>query len=143
MPTDNEQLREIINEIQARHAGTDAGEVTALAIGIWRQLAFKFVPLLGPNSVNSIYARSLESNKSAFPWLPDSVRQDVADLPLMALKASLLVRRADEVILANSALLDTFVNLLATLIGARLTIPFLRSAFPHEAHQKNTQEKKE
>ena len=142
MPTDNEQLRKIIKEIQARHSGTDARAVAAAAIDIWGQLAFKFVPLLGPNSVNSIYARSLECNKPTFPWLPASLRQDVAELPFNILKASFELRQADEIIRANNALLDTFINLLATLIGARLVIPFLRSAFPHQAHQKNTQENK-
>ena len=140
MPTDNEQLHEIISEIQARHAGADAGAVAGAAIGIWRQLAFKFVPLLGPNSVNSIYARSLESNKQAFAWLPASLRQDVSELPLAALKTALENRRTDEIILANNALLNTFINLLATLIGARMIIPFLRSAFPSDAPPKNIQE---
>ena len=140
MPTDNEQLRKIIKEIQARHSGTDARAVAASAIDIWSRLAFKFVPLLGPNSVNSIYARSLEFNKPAFPWLPASLRQDVAELPFAVLKESFEFRQVDEIIRANHALIDTFINLLATLIGARLVTPFLRSAFAHEAHQKDIQE---
>ena len=145
MPTDNEQLHEIISEIQARHADgdADADAGAAAAIRIWRQLAFKFVPLLGPNSVNSIYARSLEFNKLAIPWLPASLRQDVSELPLAALKAALENRRTDEIILANNALLATFINLLATLIGARMVIPFLRSAFPPDAPQINIQENQE
>ena len=142
MPTDNEQLRKIIKEIQARHSGTDARAVAAAAIDIWGQLAFKFVPLLGPNSVNSIYARSLEFNKPAFPWLPASLRQDVAELPFTVLKESFELRPADEIIRANNALLDTFINLLATLIGARLVIPFLRSAFAHQAPTTHIQENK-
>lgn len=137
MAITNEHLREMMKRMQARHAGTDAIAVTAVAIGIWEQLALKFIPMIGLGSVRLIYTRSLELNKSAFPWLPAALA-GVEQSPFATLKMSLERREPAEVIAANCALLNSFIDVLATLIGVRLTLQFLRAAFPHEAIHENS-----
>ena len=140
MPLKNKSLQQVIKKLQARHAGTDAMALSASAIRIWEQLTSKFMPMIGPGSVRLIYSRSLELNKSAFPWLPAASAPDMDESPFAALKVGLEGLQPDEAVAANCALLDTFIHLLATLIGAHLTIQFLRSAFPDDAPPENPQE---
>lgn len=118
----------------------DTMAVTAIAMDIWEQLAFKFIPLIGLGGIRVIYARALEFNQLEFPWLPQVELLNVTESPFDALKTSLEHRQPAEVIMANSALLDTFINLLATMIGVRLLILFLRSTFPDDNFHQNTQE---
>lgn len=139
MPTHKQWLLQIIRHMHARHAGTDAdtdaGTDTgaAAAINIWEQLARTFIPMIGPGGVSLIVARSVERNKLAYPWLPGALAPDLSQSIFGVLKICFEHRQAAEVIEANVALLDTFIDMMATLIGESLTIQFLRSAFPDEA----------
>jgi hypothetical protein len=134
MPLDNELLSSIMGKM---NAGTDATAAVD-AIAIWSALARKFGPLIGPGSVSLLLARSLELHKAAFPWLPPASRPGVAQPPFAALQAALEGQPASEVITATGALLNTYSDLLSTLIGARLTAQFLRSAFPDDGAHENT-----
>lgn len=141
MPTNNELLHAIMKEMYAPHAGTDPA-AAAVAIGIWEKMAGKFAPLIGPGSISLLFSRSVESNRAAFSWLPPVPDRALAGA-LAALELSFEDRQASEVIAAMHAMLNTFIGLLATLIGARLTFQFLRSAFPGDDTQQNTQENPE
>lgn len=121
----------------------DRGLVTAdTALAIWKSITRKFSPLLGPHSADLLFTRSLEQNRTAFAWLP-APDTDGSDLCFDTLETSLQQRAPEEIVASTRALLDTYIDLLTTLIGARLTNQFLRSAFPADEAERNKEEKAE
>jgi hypothetical protein len=110
------------------------------AIVVWRMLFKKFAPLIGPLSMELLFARSLAAHAGAFPWLPQ-VLPGAAGPVLEDFERSLDSRTPDEIAAANRALLATFTSRLSDLIGAGLVIRFLRTAFPPDETHKNIQEK--
>ncbi|MES3021052.1 MAG: hypothetical protein V4857_05640 [Pseudomonadota bacterium] len=120
MQTHTELLQAIKRELAACGAGTP---VAGAAAALCERIGQKFRPLVGPASLALLLARSLETQRARFPWLPRSAEA-------AALEHSFAAREASEVAAATAAVLDTFVSLMASLIGTRLTFQYLRSAFP-------------
>jgi hypothetical protein len=125
--------------------GMDAGRGLATAGGslaVWNRIARKFSPLLGPASASLLFTRSLDKNRAAFPWLP-AADPSGEDVSFHALETILKERSPEEIVASTRALLDTYIDMLTTLIGARLTNQFLRSAFPADDADKEMKEKAE
>jgi hypothetical protein len=94
----------------------------------WQKVVRKFTPLIGATSVLLILERSFEHNRPAFSWLPGGVLPPGPEVSVTRLRASMTARAPAEILAAHRALLATFSDLMTTLIGARLTIQFLRAA---------------
>lgn len=110
--------------------GNGAG--TAIdAIVVWRAVFKKLGPLIGPLSTELLFARTLASHESAFPWLPQAApgatRSVFADF-----ERCLDGRPFDEVAAVNRALLSSYTEVLASLIGAGLTVRFLEAISPYD-----------
>lgn len=118
----------------------DGGTAAADAIAILQRVTRKFSPLLGPSSTSVLLERSLHANHASYPWLPPPDQAGAAEPPFRALQASLERREQRDVLAATRALMDSYIDLVTTLIGSRLTEQFLRSAFPGEADNRNTEE---
>ncbi len=131
MQIDNAQLTAIICQLQARHATPDAATVLQ-ANATWEILARKFGNLIGQGGIELILGRSLDRVRPQHPWLPA-----LKDAHFAALRASFDQQAPADALAANSALLDAFINMLATLIGAGLTVQFLRSAVADDSATKN------
>jgi hypothetical protein len=144
MASEKERLDSVIQSLQSRHMAD--GAVTAMAAtGIWDLLAAKFGSLIGLNGVVLLYSRSLERTRTQFPWLPPSIAGGRAPAePLFAaLGASMAGQTPAAATAGHQALLENFIRLLASLIGAGLTVQFLRSLFPDASANQNSQEKPE
>ena len=57
------------------------------------------------------------------------------------LRACMATRATDDILAAHRAILTTFIDLMTTLIGARLTVQFMRAAFPADSAGSTTEEK--
>jgi hypothetical protein len=134
MQINNAQLTAIISNLQARHATPDTATLEQ-AIATWEVLARKFGTLVGQDGVNLIFGRSLDRVRPHYPWLPPSKQTQLTSLQDIYSQQS-----AADAVAANSALFDAFINLLATLIGAGLTVQFLRSAFVDDGAAPNQME---
>lgn len=126
MPVNPRLASDITQAMRAAPADMAAHE----AIVIWQRLARKFVPLIGPSSVQLIVGRSIESHQSAYPWLGLFSNPGMATPPYDGLRASLERATATDVHAVTYAMLISYVSQLNTLIGTRLTEQFLRSTFP-------------
>ena len=104
-------------------------DVSGVAIELWQSLASQLVSIIGEGGFNSRWARSLHLTHKVFPWLPpdDALRPD--DFQFTDLKLGLAKQSAVEANNANCVLLQTFTNLLASLIGEPLTVTVLSSAW--------------
>ncbi len=134
MQINNAQLTATISSLQARFSTPDASTVQQ-AISLWELLSRKFGTLIGQNGIKLILDRSIDSVRPQFPWLPST-----KGTLLIHLQEAYDQQAPAEAIAANNALLDAFINLLATLIGASLTIQFLRSALADDSAVPNQPE---
>ena len=124
-----------------RHVSASPAAALADDIGLsWLKIVRKFAPLIGANSVLLIFERSLDNNLAAFGWLPALAMPSQPDTAVERLRASMAARPTDEVLAAHHAILTTFIDLMTTLIGARLTVQFLRAAFPADSAGSTTEE---
>ena len=107
----------------------------------WLKIVRKFAPLIGAYSVLMIFERSLDHNLAVFDWLPAPVLPSQPDSAVERLGASMAVRPVADMLAAHRAILTTFIDLMTTLIGARLTLQFLRAAFPADSAGSTSEEK--
>ncbi|MGZ8181675.1 MAG: hypothetical protein ACXWT1_06940 [Methylobacter sp.] len=108
-------------------------KVADAAIKIWEQMAAQIISIVGEGGFNSLYARSVFLTQSTFPWLAASSLSPQTDHRFAELKMSLEGQTAALAGEANSLLLITFTDILATLIGEHLTASILRSAWGNDA----------
>jgi hypothetical protein len=102
------------------------------AIAVWHTLFTKFGPLIGPLSMELLFARTLAAHESAFPWLPRAV-PSAARPVFEEFEGSLDSRPPEEIAAVNRALLATYTTGLAELIGLGLVTRLLQAAFPLDA----------
>jgi hypothetical protein len=114
-----------------RHVTARGGAVLADDIALsWLKIVRKFAPLIGASSVVLMFGRSIENNVATFGWLAVLASPMQADTAIERLRASLAARPAADALAAHRAILTTFIDLMTTLIGTRLTVQFLRAVFP-------------
>lgn len=97
-----------------------AGSTTAATLGIWQEVAERLAPMIGRRGVDALIGRSLHLISPAFPWLSRAGASSSAPGPLANFLARLEAGEPAEATEASLALLLTFTDLLATLIGASL-----------------------
>lgn len=131
---------EMVRQTLTRRAGDGATSdaIGEAAIRTWSGVVIHLAPIIGERGVGSLYARSVHLTRANYPWLasgpmsspmtqPISRVSQQTDGPFTDLRVSLAQRDPAEASNASSALLDTFLELLATLIGEPLTARLLRS----------------
>ncbi len=107
--------------------------VVEVTILLWERLAAELSSIIGEEGFQSLYARSGNLIRATFPWLLlDHASQSSASR-FAGLQISLENRSLAEATEASKALLITFVDILALLIGDQLTASILRSAWIDEA----------
>ena len=113
-----------------------ASDAAADATRLWQTLFEKFSPLIGPLSAELLFMRSLSMHEAVFSWLPRIAPASVRTA-FPAFERSLDGRSVEEIVAANHALLSTYTDILAELIGARLAAKFLNAAFADDETNKN------
>lgn len=99
------------------------------AMRLWEKMSTKIISIVGEGGFHSLYARSFFIARARFPWLaadelPTQTDQLFAQLKICFESQTPALARA-----ANSLLLVTFTDILASLIGEALTTSILRSAW--------------
>jgi hypothetical protein len=107
--------------------GANAQRIADRAVTIWRELDAALSPIVGRRGVAALFKRSLlltlPSNTSLVAAHQDIDAPDDFD----TLRATLAKQSSADLIVTNGALLQRFVDLLATLIGESLTERLLQS----------------
>lgn len=105
----------------------DAALVSTSTVSAVRLLLRELQPLVGELAAAALYRRSVHLARSSFQRAPDdALTQD--DL-LTPLQHDLGSRSAAEAQKGSRALLNSFVDLLASLIGESFTLRLLRKAW--------------
>jgi hypothetical protein len=107
----------------------DAAQVANAVAAVWREIDAALYPIIGHGGVAALYNRSLNLTRTAFPWLGRADAGLLASVDPAALKDALAEQTVEEAAAGGSALLDTFRELLSSLIGPSLTDRLLRSVW--------------
>ena len=105
------------------------GNVADAAIHLWEQMAIQIISIVGKDGFNSLYARSIFLTQSTFPWLAAGPLAPQSDHRFAGLKTSLEGQASGQASEANTLLLITFTDILASLIGDQLTTRLLQLAW--------------
>lgn len=109
----------------ARRAKT-AGQVADTMVATWQAIDAALSPIIGQRGIAMLYKRSLHVTRATHPWLTGTPEDGPATMDLMALKCVFAQQSSTHAIAAGGALLQTFHELLSSLIGLSLTERLLR-----------------
>ena len=99
-----------------------------LLIQSWRRLADQLGPLIGDSGFCALYGRALRLVGPEYTWLAPSAPCNTRDAQINALDDILASVAPDLAYMAHAALLQTFTDLLASLIGHALARRLLDAA---------------
>jgi len=97
----------------------------------WRLLEAQLLPVIGARGLDVLFRRALHQTTTAFPWLAIAVDRGGSAGPLPSLMACLAAQHTAAAAEGAYALLLTFTELLATLIGESLTERLLAPVWAH------------
>jgi hypothetical protein len=109
--------------------GADAAQIAEAVVSTWKKIDAALAPIIGKGSVAVLYLRSLHLIDPAHPWLADMHQGVETTIDLAALKSILARQDSETAAAAGGALLQTFYELLASLVGPSLTERLLRSVW--------------
>lgn len=107
--------------------------VVEVSIKLWEKLAHELVSIIGQGGFQSLYKRSLHLTSVTFPWMEINSSLQQNGSGFAELKECLEGQDATNASEASAALLITFINILALLIGELLTSSILRMAWGDDA----------
>jgi circadian clock protein KaiC len=110
------------------HAGKGADD----AIILWEKLATEVVWIVSDSGFNSLYARSAFRVQATFPWIAMDLLSAQNEHRFAELKRCFAGQTGAQVCAANTLLLITFTDLLASLIGEELTVAICRTAWRND-----------
>jgi hypothetical protein len=108
-------------------AGADPAQIADTIISIWHEIDGALHPIVGQRGVASLYRRSLHLTSPAYPWLAGLQDDIQAAMDLAALRSVLVQQSSANAAASGGDLLQTFHELLASLVGDSLTERLLRS----------------
>jgi hypothetical protein len=114
----------------ARRAET-AGQVADAMASTWQDIDAVLSPIIGQRGVAMLYKRCLYLIAPAHPWLAGMHEGGHAPLDLAALRSAFAQQSSTSAAAAGGAFLQTFHELLSSLIGPSLTERLLRAAWAH------------
>ena len=124
------ETRELLRQQLVKcYMAKSAEEFQNAAIDSWERIATQIVTVVGEGGFNSLYARSVFLTQPTFPWLAAVSLPPQTDHRFAKLIISFKGQTPEQAKAANSLLLITFTDILASLIGEHLTIRLLRSAW--------------
>ena len=108
--------------------GEDAAHIAGTAAAAWRNVDAALSPIIGKSAVTALLRRSILLTARTYPWLAAVAVEDSRIDRVDAVRKVLSEQAAVVAAAGNGALLQTFCDLLGSLIGAPLTERLLQSA---------------
>jgi hypothetical protein len=108
-------------------AGWDTASLASLIVSVWRDIDAALAPIIGQRGVGALFRRTLHLLRHDYPWLSASHESMADPIDFTALHSTLSQRNSANVVDANGALLQKFLEQLVSLIGGSLTERLLRT----------------
>ena len=119
--------RILVTLAQRAAAGADAAQIADAVVTTWTRIDTALAPIIGQGSVAVLLIRSLHLIEPAHPWLADMNQGVQTTADLEAFRAILALQDSETAAATGRALLQTFYELLASLVGLSLTERLLHS----------------
>jgi hypothetical protein len=117
------------NLAQRTAPGADAAQIADAFVSRWQEMDTALRPIIGRGGVTALYARGLYLTASARPWLAAAHKPVQGAVDISALREALALQSSAHAIDGSQALLQTFYELLTTLVGRSLTDQLLGSVW--------------
>jgi hypothetical protein len=116
--------------------GADAGQVADAAIAVWQAIDRALSPVIGQRGSAALVERSMHLVRESYPWLGRAGDAAAERDEFAALRAALAQQAPGHAAAAHDSMLQTFLSLLADLIGESLTQRLLRNVWepPSSGH---------
>lgn len=111
--------------------GANAAQIADAIVSAWQEIETVLSPIVGQRGVAMLYKRSLYLIGPAHPWLAGMQEGVQTAVDLAALKSVFAQQSSTDAAAAGVALLQTFYDLLASLVGPALTEQLLRPVWAH------------
>ena len=121
--------RIVVTLAQRAAEGVDATQIADAVVQAWKNIDAALAPIIGKGSVAVLYLRSLHLIEPAHAWLASMHPTEPTAVDLDALKSILAQQDSATAAAAGGALLQTFYELLASLVGPSLTERLLHSVW--------------
>ena len=109
--------------------GGDAARIAEAVVSTWQDIDAALGPVIGKGGVAALYGRSLHLSASSHPWLAGLHDGDGSSMDLAVLQSALAQQDGAVAVAGGLAILQTFNELLASLVGASLSDRLLRSVW--------------
>lgn len=96
---------------------------------MWQKIDTALTPIIGRGSVAVLYLRSLRLVEPAHPWLAGLHQDAKPGIDMAGLKSLLSQQDSETAAVAGGELLQTFYELLASLVGPSLSERLLHSVW--------------
>jgi hypothetical protein len=113
------------------------------AIVLWQKMATEIISIVGVGGFNSLYTRSVFFAQVSFPFLSGCTLPAESVTNLADLKKCLACQNSEQACAANTLLLITFTDILASIIGDQLTNNILQSAWGVDVPENSGKELKQ
>lgn len=100
---------------------SDASAIAEATINTCLQVSARLAPVIGTRGVDALFSRSVNVTSKTFRWLTMAGNDGNSTALLARIKVCLAGQESTVAAEASYALLVTFIELLATLIGESLT----------------------
>ena len=112
--------------VQAMAKAPQAAAVATAAVAVWRDVSGVLSPIIGNSGFAALFKRSVYLASSTCPALARATEQTPDAAPFSTLHDVLAQLSSADAARANGALLQTFQEVLDTLIGVPLTARLLQ-----------------
>ena len=99
----------------------DAAQIAQAWVGVWQEIERALTPIVGSGGVAALYRRSLHLAGADHPWLEVGIDRVGTGIDLPALQAAMAQRDSADATAGGRALLQSFRDLLTSLIGGDLS----------------------
>jgi hypothetical protein len=142
MEKNDDKRQQLLVELMASGGVPPPQDGKAHLLQPWWLLSRQLSPLIGESGFCALFGRTVRLTGPGFRWLPVGPSPKSIDALIATLSDGFGAGDPDAAGVANAALLDTFLKLLADVIGEALTIRLVRSAVECQGAPKNVQEQK-
>jgi hypothetical protein len=108
----------------ARRSGPqpDAVQLADAVVTVWREIDAALAPIVGTRGLAALHGRSVYLASQQFAWLKTAHGNSVqTEIDFVGLRQTFMMQPLPESQAAATALLHTFHDLLASMVGASLT----------------------
>jgi hypothetical protein len=129
MPMESRANSPIVAVALSTDNTADATQIADAMVSTWLEIDAALRPVIGQGGVAALYKRSLYLTAPAHTWLTSTHEGIHAPMDLVMLRAVLAQQSNATAAAGSRALLHTFNELLASLVGPSLTERLLRSVW--------------